>query len=395
VPETQGFIMAPLDAEAPPRPGPAARARGLLRGRGWFLGVVVLPLVLAAAYLYGVAADQYRSEAHFLVRAQGAGRPAAGGVAALLNGATPATGAAPDGAVEANSVADYLTSHDVVETLSNRIGLVQRFTRPEADPVFGLRTDQPSPEELLRYYRRQVDVHFDNETGITSLKVRAFRPGDAYAVARALLWLGELQVNAMNARAYGDGLGQARRQVAEAQGALTRVQRRVAALRSVARDADPSRTASAQIGLVSTLTADLAAARAQLNAARSALGGRSPQVQALAGQVRALEAQVAGQEGRLAGGGGGIASDLGNYEELRLEQEFLAKRYDAAAAAYEQARERAQRQQLYLVRVVEPNFPVESVYPRRALTLLTLAAVLLVAYGIGWLIVAGVREHAG
>lgn len=390
-----GFIMAPLDAEAPPAPRPRLRV-GLRGARAWFGGVVVAPLLVAAVYLYGFAADQYLSEAHFLVRAQGGGRPSPGGIAALLKGGEgAASAAAPDAALEANSVADYLTSHDVVETLSDRIGLAQRFNRPEADALLGLGTDQPTPEALLRYYRRQVDVHYDPDTGITSLRARAFRPGDAYAIARALLWLGELRVNAMNARAYGDGLAQSRREVAEAQGALTRVQARVAALRRVAGDADPSRTASAQIGLVSTLTGDLAAARAQLGAARAALGPRSPQVQALAGQVRSLSAQVAAQDARLAGGAGGIAADLGSYEVLRLEQDFLAKRYDAAAAAFEQARERAQRQQLYLVRVVDPNYPVESRYPRRELTLLTLAAVLLVAYGLGWLIAAGVREHAG
>jgi len=381
--------MAPETVEAPPRPR-VARARDAVRRHRWFLALVVAPLILAAFYLWGVAADQYRSEAHFLVRAQGASRPVASGLSAILGGTGGA--AAADGALEANSVADYLTSHDVVETLSARIGLAQRFARPEADPILGPGSGPMTPEELLRYYRRQVSVHYDPDTGITALSVRAFRPGDAYAVARALLWLGELRINAMNARAYGDGLAEARREVAGAGDALRRVQGQVARLRRQTSDADPSRTATAQIGLVSTLTADLATARAQLGAARAAVGPRSPQVQALAGQVRSLEAQVAGQAGRLAGAG--IGQDLGNYEELRLEQDFLAKRYEAAAASYDQARERAQRQQLYLVRVVDPNYPTESMYPRRWLVWGTLAAVLLVAYGIGWLIVAGVREHA-
>jgi len=385
--------MAPTDAADAVRPSMLVRARGGVRRHRRFLGMVVIPLMVGALYLWGYAADQYQSEAHFLVRAQGGGRPAASGLSAILGGAG-GVAAASDGALEANSVADYLTSHDVVETLSDRIGLVERFDRPEADMVSGLNTDAPDPETLLRYYRRQVDVHYDADTGITSMKVRAFRPADAYAIARALLWLGELRVNAMNARAYGDGLAESRREVADTGRALRQVQARVAALRRTAGDADPSRTATAQIGLVSGLTAELATARAQLEAARRALGPNSPQVQALSGQVRALSGQVAGQDARLAGAGGGIARDLGNYEELRLEQDFLAKRYDAAAAAFEQARERAQRQQLYLVRVVDPNFPVRSLYPRRWVVFGTLAAVLLVAYGIGWLIAAGVREHA-
>ena len=48
----------------------------------------------------------------------------------------------------------------------------------------------------------------------------------------------------------------------------------------------------------------------------------------------------------------------------------------------------------YLVRVVQPNLPEKSLAPRRGFILLTLFVSLLVAYGIGWLILAGILEHA-
>lgn len=388
-----GF-MTPADAEVQAVPPLSTRVRRLGKRYKWFLLVVVAPTLLLATYLYAMASDQYVSEAHFIVRTQGGGDPApsVGGITAALGfGGGGAGGAA---STEAQSVADYLTSHDVVAALQKRLNLVTLFRRPEADLVSRLSVADPTPEFLLRYYQQQVDVYFDTDNGITTLKARAFRPGDAYNLSRALLSLGEQRVNEMNIRGFSDAVALSRRQLDEAERALADVQTQLTRFRQTGRDVDPAGTAQAQIALVSRLSQELSAARAQLATTQSLIGSDSPQVQALRQQIRSLEGQLAAQNSRLAGGTSTIAEGLGGYERLRIQQELLAKRYEAAAATYQQARQNAVRQQLYVVRVVEPNMPVKSLYPKRALTLLTVLGALLVAYAIGWLIAAGVREHA-
>lgn len=47
-----------------------------------------------------------------------------------------------------------------------------------------------------------------------------------------------------------------------------------------------------------------------------------------------------------------------------------------------------------MVRVVEPNLPVKALYPQRLKIVATVFFALALAYAIGWLILAGVREHA-
>jgi capsular polysaccharide transport system permease protein len=228
------------------------------------------------------------------------------------------------------------------------------------------------------------------------LSVHAFRPDDAYTIIRHLLEMGEQRVNTMNARSYEDAIAASRRQLGEAETALAAVQGDLTAFRQNRADVDPEGSSKAQIGLVSGLRANLAAAQAQLETTGAFVSHSSPQYVALSRQVRSLEAQLAAQSGRLAGDGGErtIAGNLGGYEDLRLRQEFAGKRYEAAAAALAQARERARRQQLYLVRVVEPNMPVKSLFPQRGKIVLTAFFALLLVYSIGWLIAAGVREHA-
>jgi len=84
-----------------------------------------------------------------------------------------------------------------------------------------------------------------------------------------------------------------------------------------------------------------------------------------------------------------------NGKKIQAEiAELLNKRYEVAAVSVEKAREQAIQQELYLQRVVNPNMPVKALYPERLRILATVLVSLLLVYSIGWLIVAGVREHA-
>jgi len=368
----------------------ASALRGWAYRNKWFVILVLVPTLLVAAYYYIMAADQYQSEAHFIVRtAESAPTPSSGFSQLLGLG-----GGSSQSRSEAMSVNDYLDSQQAVNALNRQANIIARFRRPEADLFTRLWFPDPTPEMLLRYYRKQVDVRFNQDTGITSLRVRSFRPDDSYAIINHLLQLGEERVNLLNQRSQNDGLKNARRQLAEAEQGLFSIQKQLTAFRQQRGDIDPEGSGKAQLGLVTTMEAQLAGARAQLNAMRGIIAPTSPQYVAAAARLRALEAQVAGQSGKLTAGGSAIAARLGNYQDLQIRQEFAAKRYEVAAANLEKARDTAMKQQLYIVRVVDPNLPVKSEYPERGKILLTVFLSLMIAYGIGWLLVAGVREHS-
>jgi len=198
----------------------------------------------------------------------------------------------------------------------------------------------------------------------------------------------------MNARSLNDAIANSRRQLAEAENALAVSDAQMTAFRRNRGDIDPQASGAAQITLVSGLSAELSKARAQLNAMGGMISPSSPQYRALAAHVQALQAQVNAQSGRLVGSSSAIANDISGYQALQLRREFLAKRYEAAAVSLEKSREQALQQQLYLVRVVDANLPVKAMFPERWRILLTVVISLLLVYSIGWLIVAGVREHA-
>lgn len=383
-------IMTPIEVDRPRQGVTLDSARTWLWRHRMFLAIVVIPTLLLAGYLFVFASDQYESEAHFLVRTADQPPVPTSGMSAALSLVTGGGNASQS---EAMSVADYLTSHDAVEALRQQGGLVERFHRPDADFFSRLRSANPTPERLLKYFSRQIKVKYSTETGITTLTVHSFRPQDSYDLVKMMLHLGERRVNILNQRSFNDAIAQSRAQLTEAETNLESVQGRLTSFRQARRDIDPQAQGQAQIGIVSSLTGQLAAARAQLNAMGNLINHNSPQYQAVAARVAALQAQVGAQAGRLTGGGQTIANDISGYEDLRLRQEFLTKRYEAAAASLDRARDQAVRQQLYLVRVVDPNMPVKALYPERWRILATALITLLLAYSIGWLIMAGVREH--
>lgn len=379
------------EAFTPPGGAPLVVRR---RPSGWprlhwsFLALVVLPGVVAALYLLVIAADQYESEAVFVVR----GIEPARGQSSL----TELLGAASTvGAAENRGIGEYLLSHDALRDLRRQgIDVVPMFRRPEADPVARLWFARPRAETLLRYYRGQVHLTWDPDDGMTRLTVRAFRPDDAERLAAALLKLGEARVNSFNDRALASVTAAAGREVTAAEAELTDIQRQLTRFRTSRGDIDPRRNAAGGQQLVGDLEGRLAEARAQASAMRRMLNPGSPQLLAMDARVAGLAREVAAQNARLAGRGPTLAPRLADYEELALRQEFAAKRYEAARTARETARQQALRQQLFVVPVVTPNRPEKALYPQRWLSLGTILAGLAMVWGIGWLLVAGFREHA-
>ena len=370
-------------------PGWVARLRALGITYRYVLAIVVLPTLLVAGYYYLFASDQYESSADFVVRHA---EPAAnsGGVGQLfgLNFGTSLT--ASDGFI----VQKYLLSHDAVAELRKEDNLVARFRPDNADWFSRLWSANPAPEQLLRYYTQHVTAQQDETSGIIHLTVETFRPEDSYALAGKLLQMGEQQINAINRRTYHDQITAAKNELDLATVQLNLIQQKLTGYRRGQNDVDPESTGRAKLSMVATLTANLVQAQAQLSAVGQTISHQSPQYIALQRQVSALSAQVAGQSAQMAGTGHSVANRIGDFEQLTIQRDEAAKLHAATAAQYAQAVSDAKRKQLYLVRVVEPNLPVKSLFPERGKIVLTVFASLFFAYAIGWLLWAGIKEHS-
>lgn len=381
----------------PPEPQPrlASRLSGLWR-KPFFL-LVILPTLVAATYFYGIAAPQYVSEARFIVNS----RNNDGGMqaAAMRAAAGAALGGFGGGMAssETNSIRDFLSSLDAVQQAHEKLDLVELWRRPEAD--FLARLWFTEPERLTRFYNHMVSVALDPTTNVTTLRVRSFRPEDSRELAETLLAASEGLVNRLSERARSDTLRIARQEVEIAEQRVQESRTAMIRFREQEKELDSAGAVQAAVVLRGQLEGALAQARAELTERLQFMRPDNPALQATRNRIEALERQITEERSRHTDmnsnlGGAILVRQLAAYERLMLEREFADKQLASATMGLEQARMEAQRQQLYLSRIVQPNLAVYPLYPRQFTNVASIFLGLAIAYGIGWLLIVGMREHA-
>ncbi len=369
--------------------GPPRRALPGFVRRHPFSFAVLLPTFLIALYFFAIATPQYISETQFVLRNQAAPTSVSG-----LSGLVGAAGGLPTTTEEERSVAAYLVSHDAIREVRRRMDLVAVFRPEGADPISRLWWANPSAERLRDHFRNQVSVVPDAYTGIITMTVRTYSPRESLDLARLLLELGERRVSEMNQRLLDETLRVSRQEVERAEARVARAQEALTAFRQREQALNPSRSAELTVGSIAALEADAARMRTELQQLQAFARPNAPQVQALRERIRATEQQIQEERARVASASQGVTQQMAGFERLQLEAEFAARMLAAAVAGFEQATTNAQRQQFFLQRIVEPNLAERSLYPRPVMFTLYAFAGLSLAYGLVWLIVAGVREHA-
>lgn len=355
--------------------------------RTLFVVVFLVPTLLATLYYGFIASDRYVSETHFIVRS--VSKPAAEGAAAYLQ---------DFGILRANddafAIQDYIHSRDAMQAITRRIDLRRVWARDGADfwSRYGGPLSPDSDEALFKYYQQQIQVEKNLETGITVVKVIAYTPQDAQAIARMILQLSEARINEMNLRARRDAVTTAAQVAGAAAGELAQATVALTRYRDTSQQIDPAQTADTTIERSSALAQDLAQLQIRLQAMQ-ARAPDNPGLPALRQRVAAVAEQVAAQKGQLTGTRGALSSKLGDYERLLVERELAEKTYEAAQKQLDSAHEQAQRQQVYIEGLARPNLPDKSQEPRRLRYIFTVALLAFWAYLIFYLLVSGSREH--
>lgn len=362
-----------------------------------FLLLVILPSLIVTAYFYGMAAPQFVSEARFVVSSRGHEGGAAAALRGMGGGAFGGFGGGSMASSETNSVRDFLTSLDAVMEAHGKLDLIAMWQRPEADWLSELwRTE---PELLTRFYNRMVTVSLDPSTSVTTLRVRSFRPEDSKALAETLLTSAEALVNRLSERTRNETLRVARQEMEIAEQRVLESRAAMVRFREQERELDSAGAAQAAVALRGQLEVALAQARAELTERLKFMRPDNPALQVTRNRIEALERQISSERTRhtetIVGGEGAVlARQLASFERLMLEREFADKQLASATASLETARLEAQRQQLFLSRIVEPNLAVYPLYPRKLTNVASIIVGLTIAYGIGWLLIVGMREHA-
>jgi capsular polysaccharide transport system permease protein len=156
---------------------------------------------------------------------------------------------------------------------------------------------------------------------------------------------------------------------------------------------DPERQSTIPLQQIGRLQDELVETRSQI-ATLERLAPDNPQLPPLRQRARLLQGEIGAVNARVAGSGSRTLADkAASFQRLSLEKEFADKMLASALSTLEQARNEAQRKQLYLERIVQPSLPDAPMEPRRLRGVVVTALISLVVWGILALLLAGVREH--
>lgn len=379
------IVLQPVDMSTPPPPKP--------QRRWWhtpgptFIVTVLLPTLVASVYYGLIATDLYISESRFVVR--NPQRSAPSGLGALLQG-TVFSRSQDD----TYSVHDFIRSRDALRELDQKLQVRRAYSHEGIDRFqrFPSLDFDASFEALHRYYQRRAVIEYDSVSSISVLRVAAFSARDAHDINDLLLQMGERLVNNLNIRSREDLIKVAQQEVAQAQAQDAKAALALSAFRTQHKLLDPERQGALQLQGIGKLQDELLQAQTQL-AQLQRIAPDNPQVPIVANRVRLLQDAMAEQTAKLVGRDASLSARAPDYDRLVLEKGFADRQLASALAALETARNEAQRKQLYLERLVQPNLPDVAIEPRRLRSVLVVLVVGLVLWGVASMVLAGVREH--
>lgn len=378
-PVRAGAPAAPAAASAAPRKAPPpqeivlrpAAKTARLKARHWltlasFLVFVVAPTILSWWYVTERAADRYVSTAAFSVRTEEASS------AFELLGGVVDIGASSSS--DTDILYDYIQSQEMVERINARADLRALWAKadPAVDPVFAYHPPG-TIEDMVTYWNRVVGVYKDTSTGIMNLEVQAFTPEDAHLLAGLIYEESSDMINRLSNIAQEDATRISRIELDDALEKLKQAREAVTLFRNRYQIVDPTADMQSQMGILTSLQAELASTMIDLDVLRQTTAESDPRIVQTERRIEVIEARIAEERAKLGIGTGdaeigaqaaAFADIVGEYERLMVDLEFAAQSYAAARATFEAALSDARRQKLYIAAHVRPTMAERAIYPR-------------------------------
>ena len=328
-----------------------------------FVFLVLLPTALTGWYLWERAVDQYASYVGFSVRTEEQGTSIEG-----LFGVSDISGSSSS---DTDILYEFLQSQQLVARVDGDLDIREMWSRPgtDQDPVFAYHAPG-TIEDLTKHWGHKVKIYYDSNSGLIELRVLAFDPDDAQAIAEAIYEESSEMINQLSAIAREDAIGYAREELQLTQEELKQARLAIQSFRNRTQIVDPTIQSQTQSGLIGALETELANAQIDLQLLRDTARESDPRISQTERRIEAIRKQIADERSKLGIEGEehsatSVADLVGQYEALAVDLQFAEEAYTAARAAYDSARNEARRKSRYLAAHVPPTKAEKSEYPTR------------------------------
>lgn len=361
----------------------------------WFATAVLLPISIAAFYLFFYASPQYASTFRYIVQSDNTQLDSAN-----ESGMAGARASETSELYVTNfMLSDYLSSPQIVSELQRTFDLRKMFSGDDIDAVARLPQDA-SREALNRYWQGRVVTEFDITTGLTSVTVISFDPQEAASLANQMVLLSEELVNRLGDRARQDAVRLAENAVRDTQTEMQEARQAVQDFREASLSVNPASDAGMTDDLLATLNRQYVEVTTQLSVLRSQLNGEARLITELERKARSLSEAIDAARFQVASGGAlgsvsreAYATQLRDYQNLQLDLDIATARYQSAVLAADAARDRANRKHIYIQTYVYPDTPQTANGRNEARMIVVVAACAIAFWVTSSLLVATVREN--
>ncbi|MEM1233820.1 MAG: capsule biosynthesis protein [Pseudomonadota bacterium] len=330
-----------------------------------FLVLAVAPMALMAWYLWWRAADQYASYVGFSVRNE-----QQSSAVELLGGITSLSGS---GSADADILYSFLKSQELVARVDAAVDLRGAWSAglTDQDPLFTFNASG-ALEDLVDHWSDKVTIIYDSGTGLIDLRILAFDPETARAIAEEILAESTTMINELSDIAREDAVTYAREELETSVERLKTARQALTEFRNRTQIVDPTIDTQNQMGLLVTLQQQQAEALIELDLLRETATSNDPRVAQTQRRVEVIENRIEEERQKL--GIGAAASDtgreafaslVGEYESLIVDREFAEAAYTTALASFDAAQAEARRQSRYLAAHVRPTLAQKAEYPER------------------------------
>ena len=347
------------------------------RERLWIALGLGVPIACSFLFFYGIGRNRYFVKSEVVVRKPQDSISSGFSVANLIGGGN-------QGSIEdARYLRTYLESPQVLKDLESQFDFRAAYAQKGIDPLAGLR--QGASREITHdFYRRQVGVQLDENSGVMKITSLGYDPTTAATLNRFLIKQAEVFVNELNQDVYRRQLTFADQQVAEnlkkikvASNNLQDFQRKQQ-LMSAKSEVEVSGT------LVAALEAELAKQKVKLaTIKRQFLDQQAPEVLQVEAQVQELQRQVQKERAALVSPAGrNLPAEAAELAGLENDLKFKSEIYKAALASAEATRIDSLKQARFLAVLSEPLTPDDPWQYWRHKGFLTVVAVLFVGFAL-------------
>ena len=354
-----------------------------------FVLLVLLPVGITAYYLWEKAVDQYASTVGFSVR-----REEAGSALGLLSGISALSKSSSS---DTDILYEFLQSQKLVADMETKLGLRAMWSKPEDDPIFAF-DPTGSIEDLVDYWARMVRISYDSTSGLLEVRVLAFSPTDATAIATALFEESSDMINDLSTIAREDAIRYSREELETAQDRLKAAREAITKFRVINQLVDPATDIQTQAGLLGGLQSQLTAAQIEVDLLGESTQASDPRLLQARRRVEVIEVRIAAERRKVGIGpegevGDAYASLVGDYERLAVDREFAQRSYVASLASYDEAQAEARRKSRYLAAHILPTTAEVARYPERRTLIAVISVFLLLAWAIGALVVYSLKDR--